>query len=252
MAAKLSGKSFYRRQWSKIAHGLSQRAGNVYCTYCAAEFDFDKAGKTLALRLFDRDNYSWVATWHDTEVPVRHWYLWRSGKQSLKAGWLCTKCETEFDDDSPGITLVRTPRSRWPPMLVEHVADDWQRCAAGIPTTTEQQELLGEIQRLEALKRKEAESHRTTMEQRRLQIENELAQLYKQDFACGVLPVRPSDARAKIPNGEVLCWESRSWKMKQRSRQGTSYWESESGRDDRCYRPRPAVRRWCTTLGKAA
>lgn len=225
----LKGKTYHRNQWSKLAYNLPKDAGNAYCPKCSAEFDFDKAHRTLSLRAYDNAAHAWVSTWYEKVVPIEHWYLMRSGKRSLSPGWLCSRCDIEFDDDAPNCKLVRTTDRRLKELVGGSMLPaDWHRYVAGIPTSERKQQLCAEIDRLEALRSREIADHATAKERRRERIESELASLFKQQLLVDGLRLQPAEKRARIPDDETLRWETRALRLKQRSRQGMVQWSVEN------------------------
>jgi serine/threonine protein kinase len=233
------GRRYYAKarrdwQWAKLAAALPAEAGTSYCPECHAEFDFAPEAKTLKLRYVQRTTHSWIEPWLGRAVPVEHWYLMRAGKESLNPGWLCTRCSTEFDqetipdDYTARLKLVRTSSTALLPKIGESMPEeDWRRLEAGIPTNKEREELERALRRLEKLKQDEADKEASCRDMRRRELQRRLAELTKKSCLEGHREFpRTSDVR--VQDGERVRWESpRTVRMKLRSRQRSLYWAAD-------------------------
>lgn len=190
-------------------------------------------------------------------MPISRWYLFSDGKQSGNAGLLCKRCSTEFDiieeayvleDENNAYSLASDPAKKAeatqfdaaknPLELVRSAASsmsmcaktvmllsDWQRQAAGVPTAAEQRALQQEFNKLAISKQHEEEAFRKREQQRRVQLHIQLAELVKKSVLGGFIPIETGAEHLPLDKSEALCWSLPAKRLKQRSRQGQSYWD---------------------------
>jgi hypothetical protein len=58
-------------------------------------------------------------------------------------------------------------------------------------------------------------------------LEEDLTRLLKQAFVEGFYPLQLQSSHLSLSAQETLHWESPGWKLKQRTRRGTTYWQTE-------------------------
>lgn len=243
------GIPYPRITFIKLANNVPANAGNVHCAVCHSEFDHDAAAGTLAIVASDINAYPWTGAWRGKPRALREWSLMSAGKQSLKPGWLCRRCKTEFDDprdhvppavsrdrhapigaiplDEMGdqMRLVASSSAVLAPMVGQCLAfGDWHRTARGVPTTAGLRELQLEVIGLEAVRRAETQNHLERVEERRRQIQSELSAVFKHCVLDG-LAGNIGSAPRRLRDGEVVRWQSAAARLKQRTRQGMPYWD---------------------------
>jgi hypothetical protein len=223
------GKHLYRVAWAKMANDLPLSSGNAYCPDCKAEFDFDTVARTLNLLSYETGVSDWASTYKGHPQSLQNWEFLRSGKRSLSSGWLCSNCSTEFDDEPSALKLVFSTHSQLQRCIGQSATLlDWHRQVAGVPTAAEKNVIQSNLGNLEAQKQKELEEFTDSCNSRRQQLYQELIELYKASLLHGYLKMEPSKGeRFRLEASESLCWESPAIKLKQRSRQGFTYWTSE-------------------------
>ncbi len=233
------GKTYFRLMWSKLAHALPQASGNVFCAECRAEFDLDSTAGTLNLLSCDAEQFAWAVPSRGQGLTVQAWYLASAGKQSGAPGWLCGACNTEFDDTANGVKLVRTT-SRPLSALVGQCFSlwDWHRFAARVPTQQQNEELLANLECLNTRKKEELSQYTQQQRQQTSRLESQLAGLFKESLLLGAVSHFDKDNHALsatlyrsgaigIRGGELVRWNSPAQKLRQRSRQGIPYWDTD-------------------------
>jgi hypothetical protein len=83
----------------------------------------------------------------------------------------------------------------------------------------------------------------------------ELAGLVKKSILGGFIPIAAGKERLPLDRGEVVCWNSPAKRLKQRSRQGQSYWEFDDDgtlfvTSQRVVFATPDAKRWQRLLSK--
>lgn len=255
IAAQTLGRFVPRQTWVRLAYNLSASVGNTYCPQCRAEFDFNETGPTLSLLSCNAEQFEWANKLKGQPLPIATWYLLSEGKRSSRPGWLCKRCSTEFDSEETGLRLVQGARR-----LAQYVgtvmsATDWQRLAAGIPTSAERRALQNELENLQSLKQREESGSRQKEEQRRRQLDVELTSLVKKCTLSGFLPISTGTERLPLDKGEAVCWNSSAGRLKQRSKQGQSYWDVDDQgtlfvTTQRAVFATPDAKRWQRPLSK--
>jgi hypothetical protein len=221
------GKLLPRARWTRLALGLPLTAGNCFCPGCLAEFDHDTANGTLELLGLGSGDARWD-TWRGRPYPLEVWALASAGKRSPRPGWLCTACDAEFDDEPAGLKAVRLPAGPLSGLVnLVYSLDDWHRRAAGVPTSVEEQQLREELARLLAARQDEQNEPLRAHRQRLAALEGELTRLLRQGIVEGCYTLRLQSGDVTVPEDEALHWEGAGTKLKQRSSQGVTYWESE-------------------------
>lgn len=234
-------------QWSQIAHQVGSQTGNVYCTTCRAEFDFDQTKRELTLLSVDEQSYAWIKPWLNKAVGIKEWCLMRAGKQSLSPGWLCNTCNTEFDDDivmawdansnvmssaSAETTerrLVRTGSKTLSSHMQQSFSpDDWQRIGASVSTSRGVDELRTRLAELQETEERELQRLEYDQKARHRQLQDQHAELLKLSFLSGYLQAPQSDPRVRLKSDEKVFWHSGCARLKRRFQQQYHYWDRES------------------------
>jgi hypothetical protein len=200
--------------------------GNACCSQCHAEFDFKQNPATLNLLSCNAEQFAWADKLKGQSLPITTWYLLSEGKHSSRPGWLCKRCSTEFDSEEVGLRLVQssTP-AMWQNVGVVLSLADWQRLGAGIPTVAQEHSLRQEIALLQTSKQQEEAKYREREQERRVALDTELAGLVKRSVLGGFIPPASGNERLPLDKNEAVCWNSPAGRLKQRSRQGYSYWD---------------------------
>jgi hypothetical protein len=215
--------------WAKVAQGLPATAGNRHCRGCRAELDYDDGARTLQLLQCDPQAPRWARGWRGKPVPVQTWYLAAAGKRSLRPGWACPQCQTEFDSDEALLKLVWTPAGTLSPLVNRTLSlPDWHRRAAGLPIAAEEKRLRDELARLEALHQQVNGRYQTAHQRRRAPLERELAQLCKASLLGGHMTIPPGTPRIVLRPKEKIRWQSAAARWRLRSAQGIPYWDPET------------------------
>jgi hypothetical protein len=226
IGAQTHGKCLPRMTWLKLAHNLSSNVGNAFCDQCRAEFEFSARQATLNLLSCHTTRFPWAQKMSGQALPTSAWYLLAEGKNSSRPGWLCKQCSTEFDSEDTGLRLVHTTGPALSPSIGTVLSlADWQRVGAGVPTTDQEHALHEELAHLETLKGHEDLAFHEKEQQRRAQMELELAELVKKSALGGFIPIATGTERLPLDKNETICWNSPAGRLKQRSMQGQSYWD---------------------------
>jgi serine/threonine protein kinase len=225
---KHGGSAFFRLAWAKIAEGLPLAAGNAFCSHCKAEFNEDSSRSTLALLQFDEKSYSRFASLRGKPLRKESWSLLRSGKQSLRAGFLCGSCQTEFDTESQGEKLIRTDKSALAAAVGQiRTLEDWHRWTSGLPLKAEERKLREELHRLQIQRANDQSHPQNIAKRRRQQLEAELQELLKKSLLEGFIAVQAPANGVALRKTERLVWTSAASKLKRRWTQGEGFWEEE-------------------------
>jgi len=220
------GQCLPRPNWARLAHNLSSNVGNACCPQCRAEFDFNQSAATLNLLSCNAGQFEWADKLKGQSLPIAAWYLLSDGKRSPHPGWLCKRCSTEFDSEGAGLRLVQsTAPAMWQNVGVVLSLTDWQRLGAGVPTTAQEYALHEELAKLQAAKRQEESAFRRRELERLAALDAELATLVKKSVLGGFITIASGAERLPLDKGEAVCWNSPAGRLKQRSRQGYSYWD---------------------------
>jgi serine/threonine protein kinase len=229
VVAKLRGHTFFRQAWSKLAHGLPLGAGNTFCSGCNADFLWDERTQMLKL-LRGGEGIAWVAPLVGRAMPLSSWILARIGKRSGRAGWMCSTCRSEWDDEHNGWkgVALRAPilQAQSGKVLSR---DDWHRLSRHLPLSSEEALLRNEQKKLQTLQGNEQAGWHRHREQQVKTLQSELEQLVRESWREGYFPcdaIHPA-----LRADETLLWHSSSQMLKQRSREGFTYWDADkSGR----------------------
>jgi serine/threonine protein kinase len=226
IAAQTFGKCVPRQTWVRLAYNLSANVGNAGCPQCHAEFNFDQGGPTLKLLSCNAGQFGWADKLKGQVLPMSTWCLLSDRKSSCHPGFLCQRCSTEFDTEATGLRLVRSTAV----VLSQSVGSDlsltdWQRLGARVPTAAQEYALHGELANLETLKQQEELGFRQREQERRSELDAELAGLVQKAVLGGFTTVQTGTERLPLDRGETVCWNSPAGRLKQRSRQGYSYWD---------------------------
>jgi serine/threonine protein kinase len=222
------GKTLLRSAWGKLALGLPLTAGNCFCPDCRAEFNLDSSQQTLAMLDLGSGNSRWGETWRGQAWPVSTWYIAAHGKSSLRPGWLCSACRAEFDDDPAGLKAIKLPSGPLSALVKQvYSLSDWYRRASGAPTLMEEKQLREECASLASLKQQEQSVELMAQRQSREMLEEELTRLLKQAMVEGFSPLQLQSHRISLREDEILYLEAPGLKLKQRTTQGNTFWETE-------------------------
>ena len=225
VAAKLRGKTFFRAAWSKIAYGLPIGAGNTFCSGCNADFLWDEKSQALKL-LRGGEGVAWAQPLVGRAMTLASWILARIGKRSGRAGWLCSTCRSEWDDEPngwKGITLRASALQSHQDKILPR--SDWYRLSRDLPLSSEEIALRAEQKKLQGARVNEQASWQKSCEQQTQALHNELQQLVRESWSDGYFPCDP--IYPSLRGDEVLLWHSSAQMMKQRSRDGFTYWETD-------------------------
>jgi hypothetical protein len=226
IAAQTLGKCVPHQTWLRLAYNLSPNVGNTCCAQCHAEFDFDQNGATLKLLSGNVEQLGWAAKLKGQALPLSTWFTLSAGKHSSRPGWLCKRCVTEFDSEETGLRLVQTNATAISCSVGSVLSlTDWQRLGAGVPTSAQEQTLQEELASLQASKQQEESAFSSRVEERRAELDAELAGLAKKSILGGFIPFDAGRERLPLDKGEAVRWNSPAQGLKQRSRQGQSYWD---------------------------
>ena len=222
------GRTFFRRAWARLAKGLPLGAGDYHCVACRSEWNFDDVARTLKL-LQSETKSAWAQSWRGKAVPLAAWYFAAAGKSSLRAGRLCSGCNTEFDDEGVQWKLRKTPASTLATRTGEtHLCEDWQRLARGLPSLTEEKQWRDEKQKLQNARQTEQTNWRQSQAQRAQQREAELDSLLKQSCLAGFIELNLGGSDVALKSGEELRWKSATQMFRQRTRDHRPYWDLEN------------------------
>lgn len=195
--AALQGQTLSDDDWGKLAQGFELPAGNVHCTRCQSEWEYDQAGQTLQLLRSQNPLPTWAQNWAGA-LPISQWYLHAGGKTSGRAGWLCLNCDTEFDQEGQGLRLIDAPPSQALKAAAGRVLDvrDWQRLGLGVPTQSEVERLQGELQQLQSMRRNDLARSQTDALQQTSQLRTEWDETLRRAVIEGFVPFQRLSGRA--------------------------------------------------------
>ncbi len=229
-AQKFMGSTFPRATWAKIAAGLEPRSGELTCGCCGAEFDVDVGQKAWQLVRFDEARFPWARAWQKKGmIGVIYWQLRARGKLSGWPGLLCPKCGTEFDQDSRGWKLIRTPcqaLAGYKGSVLEW--DDWHRLGRGLAYGDLLARLRFESTQLVQQAEQEEAAHAKRYRDRQRRLEVERDRLLEASFVEGYLSLRDTAGRVILAAEESLRWRSLAVQLQCRIRQHQQYWEKPS------------------------
>jgi len=221
-----SQKTLFRAAWAKLAADLPIGAGNVYCSDCQAEFNFEKSNNSLTLLKGDAPVV--LPSSLRGQVPIQNWYLHLAGKSSLHPGWLCPGCQTEFDLEGAGLKLVRTDATALKASINRMFSvDDWQRVARQLPTSDEENRLRAEATKLNQAMKREQEELRKTWQKRHDKLTDEFNELFKKSFLEGFIPPPADDAGPAIDVSEYVRWRSPAKLLNNVTVNGLNYWTED-------------------------
>lgn len=191
IAAARLGQSLTRVEWGKLAAGITAGTGNLNCPSCLAEFDYDRDSKTMGLVKTGKVAPPWLKALQGPPRPLPEWYLAPAGKTSLKPGWLCPTCHTEFDSEGISLKLVRTAAAPLKAHLGEVlVLQDWQRRGQMLPIGSEAHAMRAELQALIAQKQTESQHFLQAQGSNAVALENEFIDLLRQSVMGGFIPIQ--------------------------------------------------------------
>ena len=238
MKDKLLGKTYFRTVWAKIANGLSVKVGNTFCPACKASFDYDQVDKKLKLLDCDREKFPRTTAFVNQMHGLDSWSLFAAGKASLTEGWLCTSCTAEFDEQGLDMKLVSGPPKYASSVGQSCSFGDWHRLARNLPSEEEEAKMRKQLDWLETQKREElsrlllAEQERKLMlekqhRDRKAALEKQIQELVKQSLIGGFINLGLQTSSISLKRDERVAWETKAFKLKQRTSNGVAFWESE-------------------------
>jgi hypothetical protein len=132
---------------------------------------------------------------------------------------------------------------------------DWQRFAAGVPTTAQECDLHEELAKLESLKQQEESEFHQEELNRRAGLKTEIEGLIKKSVMGGFVIIAMGTERLPLNKGESVTWNSPAQRLNQRSRQGNSHWDDgDHGTlfftNQRIVFATPDAKRWQRPLAK--
>ena len=256
IAAQTLGRCMPRETWAGLAQNLAPNVGNAYCPGCRAEFDFNQGGQTLKLLSCNAVQPDWATNLKGHAVSLSMWSILSEGKRSSHPGRLCKRCSTELDSEETGLRLVQsTARTLCQNVGAVLSFSDWQRLGAGVLTAAQENALREELLNLQVLKRQEELTCNKREEERRVGLYAELVSLVKRSVLAGFIPVPSGNERLPLDKNEAVCWNSPAGRLKQRSRQGQSYWKPDDNgtlfvTTQRVVFATPDAKRWQRPLSK--
>lgn len=226
VAQKHLNRTYMRTGWAKIAAQLQLNQGSVFCAKCGAEFDWEP--KTQQATLLNCSQQLPAYAFRGRSMPLPQWALVAMGKQSGSAGWICPKCNTEFDIQHGLSRLVRTSNVLLQSQIGKSYSPrDWHRLAAGLPTTQQEASLRTQLDNLTQQKDQVIAAAHTNELHRREQLQKQLEGFIKRSIIEQFIPFPGSaNAQSLVPS-ETICWFSGAILMRQRTYQGAAYWEED-------------------------
>ena len=222
VAARYKGKTFFRRAWARLAHGLALDAGDGVCRQCRAQWSVDRKNRTLQLLQCDERFSRLKGQTHG----LSEWKYLRAGKRSGHAGYLCHHCTTEFDEENDSLRLVNTASDKLKGRNGQKFSlTDWHRLTAGLFDSATEAAQRQQWQRLKLQRDREAMTWIAAQKREIENLESELNGLARQSFFEGYLPAVDTTSMC-TSTGEPIRWLSSCVLLQQRFGPNGAYWDT--------------------------
>jgi serine/threonine protein kinase len=191
IAAQYGGKALSSVSWAKLAANATLDQGNLHCTQCRAEYDYDRKHRTMCLLHGGTAMPSWANRFVGNTVPLTHFTFAAYHKESYIPGLLCQSCHTEFDTVGDVFKLVKTEMPRLKPLVGQILTlRDWNLKGEGLPAGSEAQALRNELIRLNAEKQAYQAQWQRDHQGIKAGMEKEFYDLLRQSVLGGFVPIQ--------------------------------------------------------------